>query len=110
MTWNLCARDKCANMADGRSGDYCSIRCEEDLEGTHMTAFEIPIYPEEYPPIDIPVQYHPRLAANSLYGKRDQVIECTCEPDSDGTLTCKGLHTEVTICTGTETCKDPSHE
>lgn len=38
-----------------------------------------------------PVQYPPKLAANSLYGKRDQAIE-------------------TTICTGTETCKDPSHE
>lgn len=58
-----------------------------------MTAFEVPIYPEESPMIGIPVQYPPKLAANALYGKRDKVIEiiipgetlCPCDKKCDDT-------------------------
>lgn len=78
-----------------------------------MTAFEVPIYPEESPDIGIPVQYPPELAANALYGKRDQAVptyHCDRGSECTRTLTCQGLHTEVTICTGIETCKDSSHE
>lgn len=59
-----------------------------------MTAFEVPIYPEESPDIGTPVTSTPvetsKEFEQAMRGVRALIIP--------------------TICTGIETCKDSSHE